>query len=537
MTNLSLIIKQLVTQIEDFFWVETKDGLVVPFKLNNMQWRIIRYLLYFARTFTGKPLRIIILKGRQFGISTLFLAILLCKCLIIPNTRAAVISHDLESTKKLFRRVRFFTKMFPIQPLTEKESEREYSFPKMNSYIYIGTAGAKAFGRGDNLTDVHCSEVGFWDNAAFIMNGLINAVGKSGSITIESTANGMGNYLHKLWSRSYKNLKSAWFAIFLCWTDFKEYEMYPEPNFKRTEHEEFLCKTYPHLNNRKLQWRRFKISEIEPEPGYTAEQIFQQEYPLTAHEAFIHSGSSVFSVEALESYNPTEPIDIDDGLKIWQRPSGYSVMGVDSSEGLESGDHSVIDIWNEKFQQVAQWAGHCDPDELADKAVIIGLRYNSYIVCEVNNMGIAVQGILRTKYPIGKQYRREVFDVRSKTKQKKLGWRTSAHTTKPRMVADLAEYIRKGTAGFVCQESIDECMTYIKDGKGGTNAQEGCNDDRVMAAAMALQGYIDRPPDRIFLTSNAEQALADNEISKLNKQWINRKHDRIKKAKRSGYLN
>jgi hypothetical protein len=35
--------------------------------------------------------------------------------------------------------------------------------------------------------------------------------------------------------------------------------------------------------------------------------------------------------------------------------------------------------------------------------------------------------------------------------------------------------------------AISEMFTYIIDDKGGTNAQEGCNDDIIMATAIALQ--------------------------------------------------
>lgn len=536
MKSLSIVVKQIITHIEDFFWVETKDADVVPFKLNNMQWALVRHLLYFARTFIDRPLRVIILKGRQFGISTFMLAFLLCKCLVIPNTRAAVISHDLESTKKLFRRIRFFTKMFPIQPETEKESEREYSFPKTNSYIYIGTAGTKAFGRGDNLTDVHCSEVAFWDNAAVIMNGLINAVGKTGNITIETTANGIGDYLHQLWVKSYKQTNSAWYAIFFCWLDFYEYEMDVPVGFVRTAFEQSLVNKFPKLTDRKLQWRRWKISEIVAEPGFTAEQVFQQEYPLTPEEAFIFSGTSVFSQTALDALKPIEPIDIEDGLKIWEYavPRGYSVMGIDSSEGLESRDRSVIDIYGPQFQQMAQWAGYCDPDELAKKAITFGLRYNSYIVCEINNMGIAVQNILRSSYSKEMQYRREVFDERVKKRVKKLGWRTTK-STKPRMVSDAVEYIRERKADIKCAETIAEMYTFVKDGKGGTAAKEGCNDDRVMAMALALQGYIDRPPERKFLQKDTE-AIDESNIAAINAEHKHQRIKRIKQAKRHGYV-
>ena len=38
---------------------------------------------------------------------------------------------------------------------------------------------------------------------------------------------------------------------------------------------------------------------------------------------------------------------------------------------------------------------------------------------------------------------------------------------------------------------VQECLTYVIDDKGGTNAQEGCHDDTVMATAILLQALLE----------------------------------------------
>lgn len=512
-------IRDIVEIIEEYFSVETKDSRIVPFILNEIQKNFVNSLDKIK-----PPVRIIILKGRQFGFSTLILIIFLVKCLFVNNTRAVIISHTEDSAKKLFRRIRFFVNFLVVKPVIDKESEKEYSFPRTNSYIYIGTAGTKAFGRGDNLTDVHCSEVAFWDNAGIILNGLIQAVGLTGNIIIETTANGFGNLFHKLWKKSYKNINSAWTALFYKWTKFNEYEMDAPSDFQRTNEEERLCLLHPELNDRKLQWRRWKISEMEAEPGFTSEQIFQQEYPLTPQEAFISSGKGVFNLQSLDAYKPIDIINQEDGWQIWKAPSGYSNMGIDVAEGLENNDRSVIDIYDENMEQAAQWAGWCDTDELAEKAILMANRYKSYIVCEINGPGIAVQNVLRNKYPRGKQYHREIFDKDTKEKVMKLGWRTST-TTKPRLVANLSEFIREHKILFNSPETIDECLSFVRDGRGKTGATEGANDDRVISAGLALQGYIDRPPNIKILTKEGKEKLQREE---QNKKWH---AERRKKAK------
>ena len=44
-------------------------------------------------------------------------------------------------------------------------------------------------------------------------------------------------------------------------------------------------------------------------------------------------------------------------------------------------------------------------------------------------------------------------------------------------------------------ECLRECLTYIYDPDGATNAQNGCYDDRVIALALALYGVRQRPFD------------------------------------------
>jgi hypothetical protein len=142
-------------------------------------------------------------------------------------------------------------------------------------------------------------------------------------------------------------------------------------------------------------------------------------------------------------------------------------------------------------------------------------------------MGIAVLNILRKKYPISKQYHREVFDENQKKKIKKLGWRTSGTTSKPRLVADLAVAIREHYIKFNCAETVDECMSFIKNGMGGYEADEGANDDRVITAGMAIQAYNDRPPARRTYTPEEK---AKQDIDKENKAW--RKQKKIKSRKK-----
>ena len=510
--------RHLIRQIETFFSVETKDGETKPFKLNNKQNQLVDDIMA-----APEPKRILILKGRQFGISTIILALFFIKCLWIKNTRAAVISHTEDATKKLFRRINFFTKMFTIRPALDKESEKEYSFPKSNSYFYIGTAGTKTFGRGDNLTDLHCSEVAFWDNAGAIMNGLLQAVGKTGNIYIETTANGIGNYFHRLWIKSWKEAQASWRAVFYSWIDFDEYEL-DTNGLTRTAYEQHLVDTYK-LTDRKLAWRRWKVNETETDGGYEPEQIFKQEYPLTPEEAFLASGNPVFNQAALLSYK-TQEGEREGQLLTYERPclTKNYFIGVDVAEGNEQGDYSVIQIIDHTLAQAAEWHGHIDPDLLAIEVKTLAVAYNNAIVgVESNNQGIATLNKLKEIYPLWKIYHREVLDENFKTTTKKIGWQTST-ASRLVMVADLLSFVREHRLIIRSKKLIDECLSFIRNKKGKPEAQQGCYDDRVMAMAVALQMWKAFPT---FVNNPPKEAIPEDWNYK---HWNERM--RIKKAKK-----
>jgi hypothetical protein len=62
----------------------------------------------------------------------------------------------------------------------KNSSKNELTFPKTNSMFYIGTAGSRKFGRGDMITDLHCSEVAYWEDPKSLITGLFQAVPRNG---------------------------------------------------------------------------------------------------------------------------------------------------------------------------------------------------------------------------------------------------------------------------------------------------------------------------------------------------------------------
>jgi hypothetical protein len=343
------------------------------------------------------------------------------------------------------------------------------------------------------------------------MTSALQAVPQSANtiVAVESTANGIGNYFHRLWQAAERG-ESEFVPIFFPWFDEPTYTLPVPKDFERSEEETELAKQFK-LTDGQLCWRRWCIrancnGDINK---------FHQEYPATPHEAFIASGRPVFDIQTLERHLQQCKKPVASGrvierngmphfqtvyngfLSVWEFPKDGReyVIGIDTAQGLENGDYSVMMVFDMRtHEQVAEWHGHIDADLLGSEAAWLGRFYNyAWIVPEINNTGIATLAALRrAKY--GRIYRRRTTaEAMSDAPKDNLGWYTSGKT-KPLLIDNFAAFIRDNVGKIKSRQLILECQSYVYDASGRTNAQEGCHDDRVMAAALATWLFTERPP-------------------------------------------
>src|SRR6185369_11717596 len=330
--------------IPKLFYIVNKEMESVPFELNNPQRRILREMGRMD----------IILKARQEGISSLILAMFALDFITVENVRCVVISHEQKATQRLFDRVKVFLdsmkQTWPGElPYKLKYNSRsELVNTANNATFYIGTAGARAFGHGDTINNLHCSELSRWPDQEGTLLGLLQAVPKSGRVVIETTANGFGDHFYKLWTLM-KEKQDPWRTHFIPWFELKEYVM-PSHNIDAfTEEEQELITAY-HLSKEQIAWRRWKIAQLgESDDNHDK---FSEQFPSNAEEAFIVSGNPVWSPSLLKWYllrcskpklvgnlRGYDPISIEDNpkgyLQVWKPPEEFHryVIGVDVSEG------------------------------------------------------------------------------------------------------------------------------------------------------------------------------------------------------------
>ncbi|KKL77986.1 hypothetical protein LCGC14_2029400, partial [marine sediment metagenome] len=450
----------------------------VNFIFNDQQARIDSRL-------TGRDL---IPKARQMGVSSKFLARYLVKCLGKRNTRAVVISHDEKSTQRMLTKVHYFLEHIRGPKAQIKNASRnELTFPKTDSMFYIGTAGAKKFGRGDTITNLHCSEVAFWPDPKKLTAGLFQAVPRGGEIAMESTGNGVGNFYHKMCTRAAEG-KSRWKLHFLTWKDFKEYDLFVLPeeereilnNLDEETGEPELIRDYG-LTAGQILFRREKLEEMEFDI-----HLFMQEYPLTLDECFQSTGYSLFTKVL---YRPSADwVRMDQYLHVMiedakHRRSRYG-LGVDVGGGVRK-DRSVIEIIDLiKWEQVGEWVGdNVPPDILAVKVEEIARHWNdAYVTVESNNYGATTLLALKQIYPTN-------LIFRSKKESDNIinyGYRTTSKT-KPIMIGNLRHEL---ATSFIVRSPLlrSELSTFAEQDSGKLEAEPGCFDDRVMAMAVGLIG-------------------------------------------------
>jgi hypothetical protein len=284
---------------ENFFKIRTKTGLVTEFKMNRAQ-TYIHERLEAQRSETGK-VRAIILKGRQQGCSTYVQARYFHKTITNKGLKTFILTHEASATKNLFEMTKRYYEHLPdgLCPRAGRDSAKELRFDSLDSGYAIGTAGAKGTGRSQTVQLLHGSEVAFWPNAAEHAQGLMQAVGEQDGteIILESTANGIGNYFHSVWTASEQH-KSNFQSIFVPWYWQPEYRAFynqPHEEIHVSEDERNLLELYEDngMTREHIYWRRFKIGQFSSDYELGV-KLFNQEYPCCAADAFLNPIEDTF---------------------------------------------------------------------------------------------------------------------------------------------------------------------------------------------------------------------------------------------------
>ena len=513
--------------IENCLKIKTKSGTVVPFRLNDAQRKL--YAVAKRQQDEGKPVRLIILKARQLGFSTLTEGLIFHACATRKNVNALIVAHREDATANLFRMSKLFYDELPapVKPMLRASNAQELVFenpsklrserearPGLRSRIRCATAGGRGIGRSDTLQCVHLSEYAFWpdgaDGKASTLAGILQAVPSlpGTMVVIESTANGFEDFKER-WDAAVAG-ENDFEPVFFAWFENPDYSMPVVPGTEWTPEERDLKAAYQ-LTDEQLQWRRWCIAN---NCGGSLD-MFRQEYPASPGEAFLHSGTGVFDNEqiVLRLERLTSPAgrgEFTDGewtesetgaITLYELPEEgvpYVLGGDTAGEGSDYFTAIVID--NVSGRIAAKLRQKYSEPEYVRQIYALGRFYNDALVAiETNFSTYPVMKLQEMEYP--NQYSREREDTYTRQMRKSYGFRTDRQS-RPRAIANLVEVFSSHPEWFTDRELLEEMLTFCYNEDHRPEALAGKHDDLVMGAAIT---YAVRHQQRMTVLTEPEK--------------------------------
>ena len=513
--------------IENCLKIKTKSGTVVPFRLNDAQRKL--YAVAKRQQDEGKPVRLIILKARQLGFSTLTEGLIFHACATRKNVNALIVAHREDATANLFRMSKLFYDELPapVKPMLRASNAQELVFenpsklrserearPGLRSRIRCATAGGRGIGRSDTLQCVHLSEYAFWpdgaDGKASTLAGILQAVPSlpGTMVVIESTANGFEDFKER-WDAAVAG-ENDFEPVFFAWFENPDYSMPVVPGTEWTPEERDLKAAYQ-LTDEQLQWRRWCIAN---NCGGSLD-MFRQEYPASPGEAFLHSGTGVFDNEQIvlrleRLPGPAGRGEFADGewtesetgaITLYELPEEgvpYVLGGDTAGEGSDYFTAIVID--NVSGRIVAKLRQKYSEPEYVRQIFALGRFYNDALVAiETNFSTYPVMKLQEMEYP--NQYSREREDTYTRQMRKSYGFRTDRQS-RPRAIANLVEVFSSHPEWFTDRELLEEMLTFCYNEDHRPEALAGKHDDLVMGAAIT---YAVRHQQRMTVLTEPEK--------------------------------
>lgn len=493
--------------IEKFIKIIDKNSNLVPLKFNFAQ--EILYNTIKKLHSEGKPIRIIILKARQLGLSTATESIFFTNTVLGFNIKTGIITHKAEATSNLFNMNKIMLNNLPekLKPKLLNDNQNSLVFNNqegtgLNSEIKCMTAGSSGVGRSSTYKQLHMSEYAFWPgNKKDTYLGLVQTVPATpdSMIIIESTPNGFDDFKDK-WDDAVAG-RNDYTPLFFAWFMNPEYRMkYDGFNLSA---EEIELKELYNLDNEQLAWRRWCIKN---NCSNDLDQ-FKQEYPSNPEEAFLTTGKCIFDKQQVINriqkikkpvkigyfkyiYNGltiTEYEFVESNKKkyieIYEEPKkGYPyVLGGDTAGiGKDSFAGDVIN--NITANQCATLELELDEIEYTRQMYCLGMYYNEALCCiETNYSTYPVKELYRIGYT--NQYLRTVDETLNIKIQDKLGFNTN-RATRPVILSELVNFFKENIELINCINTLKQALTLIKRPDGKQAADDGYHDDRILSLAI-----------------------------------------------------
>jgi len=532
------------------YWAETcaviKDKLTsrdCPFRLNTPQRRVLAFLE--QDRLAGLPIRLIMLKARQWGGSTLVqMYMAWIQCVLVTNHHSLICAHVKDTASTIRGMYTKLLQNYPrdlwdgdegVRPAFRafEGSDNTRVIAGRGNRVTIGSSSAQDSIRGADYAMAHLSEVAFWGdsdhrNPDDMVRGICGAVALEPLtlVVMESTANGVGNYFHREWLRC-QTPQGDKHAVFIPWYEIEIYRKPLPPDITPfissiDEYEQELWRRGCTLEM--IYWYHLKRRE------YASHAAMMAEFPTTADEAFTNTGVNVFDVGHINRMRacclppPLVGEIVGEGpagrpalrstrfvhdpkghLGVWKLPRDAHryVVAVDIGGRTSRADRSVILVMDATAgsmpEVVAQWTGNIDHDILAWKAATVARHYNrAELIFESNTLETELTDGDPSSYILNQlvsayprlYYRHSLVDGVDSCRP---GFHTN-RATKTMIITGLIAALRDGTYIERDAAACDEFATYEQRPDGTYAARRGCHDDRLITRAIALHVIRSRRP-------------------------------------------
>jgi hypothetical protein len=357
----------------NYFWIITKPGEDIPFQLWESQELVLEKWLWLREKYPIKAQKIMLLKARQLGMSTLIEGLIAWSTIFFSNRNAMVVSHNDAHSAYLFRIMLHIFDMLPwwLKPMVSSRKQEDGLIfmnpdadarrerPGNQSQVSVQSASqVSGVGEGMTLQAVHCSEYASWNHERFkeIIDGdMVHAIADSGGsfAFLESTGKGAGTPAEEMWVGQVELAEEAeWLPVFLPWffektrveappqgwhperpeIDMREKikkdwtrcsnpkcDQYFESNFRKVSRVNTKCLECKigdllqvELTDEQLRFMQLKRKNAE-QKGLDSVKKLREELASTAEEAFQISGIQVFPPSCHDFVNSC----VDPNPMIW----------------------------------------------------------------------------------------------------------------------------------------------------------------------------------------------------------------------------
>jgi hypothetical protein len=442
----------------------------------------------------------LVLKARQIGITWLAAGYALWKLLTMPGTRALVVSINEDEAIKVVNRIFDMFVSLPEHLRFEAEITKpsrgarpstliELTYPDGRISSVVGLPSTRRAGHGETATIVLLDEYARHEYARESWKAVFPTADNGGQIIVISTGNGVsneqtgeGNFFHHLWVN---HEEYGIEARFLAW------DLHPDRD------ESWYAK-----NARALP---------AADRG--------EQFPRNPEEAFILTGECWFDLEALAWYGESERVLVEEGrmrfvvnelgsrgkivwqdrgwIRVYAKPDpehDYAIAAdVATGRGFDYSCAYVIDL--SSMAIVAEIHGKLDADEYAEQLHYLGRWYGTARIAIEMGGGFGEPVIIalrdgrkgRPHYP--RLYRHTIGDRPDAHQMKNYGFPMNVKT-RPLIVNQIEQAIRERSIPGMPSTLLAECRTFVRQRTlPSPRAQDGSNDDRVMAFGIGLEMY------------------------------------------------